>query len=231
MFRNALHLGSLGLASRAIILQIAVSLLVWPSSNTYGQTSRESSGLPTLKSSMVKSTLIPGLGEFGLGKIKRGRLFSQIEIALWAVLAQNKRTSSLYHSRLNSFAAIHAEVRREGQGSQFFIDVGDFDNIDAYNEHQLRNRQPARVYADRARYHWAWDSDKNRKRYRQFRIQRDTARMVGQFVIGGMVLNRIISVIDVKYLHGILQSGPDVSLRPRMGLQTQCIQLTIVCHL
>lgn len=163
---------------------------------------------------MLKSALVPGLGEFGIGRVSRGRLFSQIELILWLGLAGRRSAASLYQSRLESFAAIHAATSLPGKGRRYAIDIDGYESMDAFNEAQLRLRRPKRVYRDRERFNWKWDSHKNRRRYREFRIRRDTARKVGQFIIGAMVLNRLVSVIDVKYLCGISEELSRFEIMP-----------------
>ena len=193
-----------------------------------GQEIPPSPEYPPLKSSMIKSALIPGLGEFGLGKNSRGRLFTQIELVLWITLSGSKRAVSLHESKLHSFASEHAGVTLKGKSNQFYIDIGNFGSMDLFNEAHQRSRQPSQTYSDRARFNWEWDKGKNRQKYRRFRIQRDTARMVGQFIIGGLVLNRIISLIDIRYLYQISSNQAKISFTPSWNRENFNPQITLI---
>ncbi|MFQ6674266.1 MAG: hypothetical protein ACE5GH_05730, partial [Fidelibacterota bacterium] len=142
----------------------------------------------------------------------RGRLLTQTEVALWLILAESVRSANRYQSRLRSFGAVHAGVDFSGKNDQFFVNVESYSSMELYNEAQLRARLPNKVYREEEGYGWTWDSDDNRRIYRRFRVHRDVLRKAGQFVMGGMVLNRIVSVIDVTYLHRLRELRPDVSI-------------------
>ncbi|MEE9167647.1 MAG: hypothetical protein V3U24_09365 [Candidatus Neomarinimicrobiota bacterium] len=161
-------------------------------------------------------------------RVARGRLFSQIELLLWLGLAESRATASLYKMRLHSFAAMHGGTNLRGKSGQYIIVVGDYDSMDAYNETQQRRREPGNTYRDRQRFNWSWDSEDNRKRFRRFRVKRDTAKKVGQFLVGAMVLNRVVSVIDVRYLYGIREKLAIVTIRPTIQDDTLTPRVTVV---
>jgi hypothetical protein len=50
---------------------------------------------------------------------------------------------------------------------------------------------------------WSWDSGKNRKYFKKLRIRADRYKLAGKFIIGGVVLNHILSAVDVLYLQRI----------------------------
>ena len=63
-----------------------------------------------------------------------------------------------------------------------------------------RERLPADVYPDEENFTWRWDSNESREKYGTYWSRRNRADEIALFVMGGMVLNRIISVIDVSYI-------------------------------
>jgi len=204
------------LVSRKIVLKVWGSLFLCIPLWSFAQNTLVLSRTPSLKSSIVKSILVPGLGEFSLGKINRGRLFSQIELALWLTFAESRRRASLTESTLQSFAAIHAGAKLEQKSDRYYVDIGNYESMEAYNEAQQRYREPGEVYSKQAGFDWKWDKEMNRRKYRRYRIQKNTARMVSQFAIGGMILNRIISVIDVRYLVKASHSKSRITIQPFM---------------
>ena len=56
---------------------------------------------------------------------------------------------------------------------------------------------------EKRKYEWSWDSEENRKDYDQMRIISGVAKKYSKFAVGGMIANRIISVIDVLYLKNL----------------------------
>ncbi|MFQ6617004.1 MAG: hypothetical protein ACE5HZ_09650 [Fidelibacterota bacterium] len=175
--------------------------------------------MPAVAVSMVQSAVVPGWGEFRLGNLRRGRIFAQAELVLWVTLIQAGEAGKQYDARLRSFGSLHAGVSFSGKDDQFVTDVGNYASLDAFNQAQQRLRQPGRVYRDPENSWWSWDSEANRRTYRRFRVRRDTARKIGRFVIGGMILNRIVSIIDVTYLHRIHSPSSSLRLYPVLDPQ------------
>ena len=48
---------------------------------------------------------------------------------------------------------------------------------------------------------WQWDTVKHREKFESMRIQSDRLSLAGQFFIGGIILNHIVSAIDALYLY------------------------------
>lgn len=202
------------MASRKIAGLLAVVLMVGPAGLMSHPAGKGSPVPPPVGVSALRSAVLPGWGEFGLGKTKRARLFTKVEVVLWAALIQAGHDTRLYDARLRAFGTLHAGASFPGKDRKFITDVGNYMSLDDFNQAQQRLRQPDRVYRDPEIYGWSWDSDINRRRYRRFRVRRDTARKIGQFVIGGMILNRIVSVIDVTTLHRMRSSSSNLILYP-----------------
>jgi len=213
------------LDSKKIAVGVSIICFFWVPSLGSGQDTLFYPDLPPLRFSILKSALIPGLGEFDLGRNNRGRLFSQIELLLWISLLESNRRVSLHESNLQSFAANHAGAKLKGKDNQYYINIGNFESMVAFNEAQQRLRQSGEVYSDKIRYFWMWDEEKNRLKYRRIRIQKETIRRVSQFVIGGLILNRIISVIDIRYLYKISERNSGLSFHSSWNIENYGPQL------
>ena len=53
------------------------------------------------------------------------------------------------------------------------------------------------------KWDWQWDTEGNREKFEDHRIKSDKYTWATKFVIGGIVLNHIISAIDALYLQNI----------------------------
>jgi hypothetical protein len=69
-------------------------------------------------------------------------------------------------------------------------------NLVAYNDAKLQQRRVDLMYPEHAGFDWQWDNESSRKRYKQMRIKSDRAYRNSLFVVGGIVLNHLVSGID-----------------------------------
>tara|TARA_B100000035_G_scaffold312282_2_gene323419 strand:+ start:791 stop:1453 length:663 start_codon:yes stop_codon:yes gene_type:complete len=201
------------LASRKIVI-IALALILTASTGIYAQSTNYQE-VPLSKSkAMVRSLLLPGLGEMSVGQSRTGKIFTGIEIGLWLALAESYWSRNMYQSRLEAYAAVHADISLDARDDTFLLNVGNYMSTEAYNETKQRERLPADVYPDEENFTWRWDSNESRGKYGTYWSRRNRADEIALFVMGGMVLNRIISVIDVSYIFGNKAEGVEVSLLP-----------------
>lgn len=149
---------------------------------------------------MVKSALIPGWGQNVQNRAIRARAFRVSEILLWSTFFGTYTFSN--NERLNymSFASEHAGIDPSGKSHQYWVDIGNYKNIISYNEEHLRFREPENLYMTGTGFDWNWDTENNRKKFEDMRIHSDILTLTGNFLIGAVVLNHIISAIDALYL-------------------------------
>jgi hypothetical protein len=131
----------------------------------------------------IKSAILPGWGEYE-------STFSFVK-------------SSNIITTYQSIAAEHANVNIDGKNHQFWVDIGNYDSQYDYNDEHLRWREFDNLYPSEANWNWDWDTESKRKEFEDLRIESDRLKLVGKFFIGGIVLNHIISAIDVYYLKNI----------------------------
>ena len=80
------------------------------------------------------------------------------------------------------------------------VNLGHYNSMDEYNANKSRKRQVNEIYIKNDGNYWEWDSTNNRINYDKMRIKSVTYDKYAQFAIGGLILHRIISFIDVLYL-------------------------------
>ena len=165
------------------------------------------------KSPILKSLVIPGLGELSLGEKKRAKLFGGLEIALWLLVAESIQSKEKSRSNMISYAAIHAGASLKGKDHQFALDVANYLSVEDFNQEQQRMRLSGRIYSTDD-YNWKWDSQDHREEYWNYIRRRAKARKIGMFAIGGMIVNRIVSGINVSYLNKHKQSKTSIKFEP-----------------
>jgi hypothetical protein len=92
-----------------------------------------------------------------------------------------------------AMAALHAGVVGD-HSHDFYVDIGNWDNVDDYNEQRLQDREFDRLYTSTLDS-WEWDSKESRVQMEKIRIQSDKAFNSIYYLIGGIVLNHIASAI------------------------------------
>ncbi len=151
-------------------------------------------------SPVLKSMLVPGSGEFSLGNQKRGRLFFTSELVLLtgaigtATLASYERTAS------RAYAVEKAGVALDGKDSQFWVDIGNYDSRDDYNDEHLYWRDYYSLYSSDPADNWEWKKTSQREHYDEMRVNSERLWVASGFIIGGLVVNHLISMIDTRYL-------------------------------
>lgn len=151
----------------------------------------------------IKSAILPGWGEYDLNKSSRGNFFLTTEIIGVALTTFSYVKSSNIATTYQAIAAEHANVIGDGKNHQFWVDIGNYDSQIDYNEEHLRWRKFDNLYPNEANWNWNWDTEEKRKKFENLRIESDRMKLAGKFFIGGIILNHIISAIDVYYLKNI----------------------------
>ena len=156
---------------------------------------------------MVKSALIPGWGESDQGNYIRARIFRITEVFLWTSCASAYIFSHYERSSFIAFASEHAGINAKGKTHQYWVDIGNYQDINSHNEEHMRFREPKAIYDIGEGYDWIWDDESNRKKFENMRIHSDGLALTGRFILGAIVLNHIISSIDALYLARLEKIG------------------------
>ncbi len=141
------------------------------------------------------SLILPGIGEYYAGNFEYGKYQLAAEGALWVGYIGMTSYSSWLIADAHSFAGEHSGAAMRGKDKRFEVNLGNFLSMQEYNEAKLRNREYSLVYTN-PEYQWNWDLDENRNKFRSLRIRSDEFRDNAKFLIGGMVLNRLISAFS-----------------------------------
>ena len=151
-------------------------------------------------SPVIKSLILPGWGEYTLGFQKRAKVMALTESFIFVSILASYSSANRLEINYQAYAAQHAGVNNVGKNRQYWIDIGNYLSIDQFNEEHLRWRDFNAIYEQNNNWNWYWDDDNNRKSFEKMRIKSDTWKLRASFLVGGMVLNHIISSIDALYL-------------------------------
>lgn len=178
-----------------------------------GSSEKKSAGLAALY-----SLILPGMGELYADGFSSGKYFLIADGLLWITFAAFEVSGNSLRDDARAFAVSRAGVDLQGKDDQYFVDVGNFLNVDDYNQKQLRDREPDKLYDPAAGYAWQWDSDASRATYREQRIESDNMFNNNKFVVAALIANRVASAINavrsvIAYNNAIDDLLGDMSFR------------------
>ena len=160
---------------------------------------------------VAKSFLMPGSGERDLGYHKSSKFFMHSEIVLFASCYSAFKTSYLIEHKYISYAAKHAGATTPTD-DRYWTDIGNYNTNNDFDSEHLRMRDSKEgQWSD---HPWDWQSDHiKRKKFENMRIKSDKYFLVGKFLVGGIIMNHIISSINTLYILRI-NEGNTLSLKP-----------------
>lgn len=142
------------------------------------------------------SALIPGMGEYYVGHKTKAKFFFAVEAASWIGFVSYRVYSGWKKDDMVKFASDNANVSLDGKDDWFEDMVGFYDNIDQYNT-RGRVDDPERPYlVDNSDNHWSWIASRDQATYRHLKNRYREANRRSEFMIGLMIVNRIVSIID-----------------------------------
>jgi hypothetical protein len=145
---------------------------------------------------VVFSLLIPGAGEYYADGYSRGKYFTIAEAGLWMTYAGFQIYGTHVKDDARRYAAVYAGIQSEGKDDDFFVDIGNYNNVYQYNEKKLQDRRLDLIYDPSTGYAWDWQSTSNRLRYRDLRISSDDILYNSRFVIAAVIANHVVSAIS-----------------------------------
>jgi hypothetical protein len=147
---------------------------------------------------IIYSLLLPGMGELYAGNYSTGKYFTIAEGALWGTFIGMETYGSWQKNRYHSFAASNGSVNLAGKNDDYFSNISLYLNINDYNDDMARNGEFSKMY-NIQQENWNW-SAQDRRTYRAMWTSSESAYNNVRFVVGAMLLNRIISAINAVRL-------------------------------
>jgi hypothetical protein len=143
------------------------------------------------------SLILPGAGQWAMGEKNRAKFFLGSEFLLWMGYIGSNAYADVIQKNYQSYAAVHAGSNSQDKSEQYWIDIGSAENLYAFNEQQLRNRNLKAVYPESPANYWQWDSEGNQRYYNHLRVQEHDWERRATFIVGAFILNRVVSAIDI----------------------------------
>ena len=145
-----------------------------------------------------KSLILPGWGEKKLNINNKSKAHLLAEMILISSVMFTDSQYSSYRNDYRVYGADKAGVNWYGKSDLYAAHVGNYDSMDTFNNQQLLIFGPTAFIYYNESYSWDWQGDSiMRNRYDSLRNKSETYNEAKGFLIAGMLLNRIISFINV----------------------------------
>jgi hypothetical protein len=159
----------------------------------------EVSGKKNAGLAIIYSLLLPGMGELYAGNYSSGKYFTAAEGLLWISYIGMNTYAGWKKDDYKSLAVKNAGITTSGKDETYFSTIGDYENIDQYNNEKTLENNFSEMY-DAHKYYWKWNSTNDRKNYRNLWVKSEQAYNDVRFIVGAMIINRLVSAINAVRL-------------------------------
>jgi len=166
---------------------------------------------------IVYSLLLPGMGELYADAYDSGVYFTIADGVLWGTYVGMNVYANWQKDRYISYSQTNAGVTPENKDEDYYATIGEYLDIDQYNDQQAFEYNFDEMYNTETHF-WKWNTSEERKEYRDMWVSSEQTFNDVRFVVGALLLNRVISAINAvrlvsKYNNNLNQEvGWNVSL-------------------
>jgi hypothetical protein len=158
------------------------------------KTEKKSSGL-----AILYSLLLPGMGELYADGYESGKYFTIAEGVLWGTYIGMSIHAGNQKDNYKAYAKANASINTSGKDDDYFATIGEYQNIDDYNDQKASERNFDQMYNPET-FFWKWQSNEDRRTYRSMWTSSEQTYNDLRFVVGAMILNRVVSAINAVRL-------------------------------
>lgn len=144
---------------------------------------------------ILYSLLLPGMGELYAEGYDSGIYFTIADGILWSTVIGMNVYGNWQEDRYKSYAKVHAGIDPDGKDKDFFATISAYSSIDDYNNEKAFERD-FKSMLDKQKYYWNWNSNEDRRTYRNMWSSSEQTFNNIRFAVGGLILNRLISAIN-----------------------------------
>jgi hypothetical protein len=197
-------------AHHNLLLAVFLSVLLFPI------TVQTATAQPDTGRAVWKSMLVPGWGHYYVDREnwQRGQVHLAADAVLIASLLGFHARASNLQDQSFTLANLRAGINLDERDRMFRLAIGNFDDLQSYNDHQLRTRNWNRLIEEIPENRWNWEHEDDRRHYRELRERSERARQQVPAIISLLVVNRIVSGLSA-YMRAREQiNTPSVRIEP-----------------
>ncbi len=142
------------------------------------------------------SLILPGLGDLYAENLGTGKYFMGADAGLWLAYGGFNVYGQWLKNDAKTLAVQSASANFDAKDDKFEVNIGNFSDVLSYNDAKLRNREYDLLYDPKSNFAWQWSSDADRLHYKDLRNRGESTLKSSQFVLGALVINRVIAAIS-----------------------------------
>jgi len=176
----------------------------------------EAQSQPDPRVSFLRSLAVPGWGHYynDSDNWTRGQFHLGTDLVLIGSYFGLLARAGNLEDQFTTFAQHKAGVSINDRSRAFQLAIGQYDNLNEFNDFQLRSRNWNQILPDNQQNRWQWDSSVDRERYRELRESSDYARNQLPAISALLVINRVVSAISAYRQARDLPTGPELVFSP-----------------
>jgi len=148
---------------------------------------------------IIYSLLLPGMGELYADAYDIGKYFTIADGILWGTFIGMEVYSNWQQDNYQSYAAVNAGVDNNNKDADYYSTIANYTSVFSYNEEKALERNYSEMLDPETDF-WKWNSTAERQTYREMWTSSEQTSNDIQFVVGGLILNRIASAVNAARL-------------------------------
>jgi hypothetical protein len=148
---------------------------------------------------IVYSLLLPGMGELYAEAYDSGVYFTIADGVLWGTYIGIDVYANWQKDRYVAYAQSNAGISTINKDDLYYATIGEYQNIEEYNDEKAFERNFGDMYNTNT-YFWKWNTNEERKSYRNMWVSSEQSFNNLRFVVGALILNRVVSAINAVRL-------------------------------
>ncbi len=145
---------------------------------------------------IIYSLLLPGMGELYADNYSSGKYFTIAEGALWATFIGMNVYGNWQENRYKTYAQTYAGVNPDGKDEDYYATIGLYTSIENFTIMKKHLNADNDEMLNEQKFFWKWNSTEQRKTYRSMWTSSEQTFNDVRFVVGAMLVNRLISAIN-----------------------------------
>lgn len=148
---------------------------------------------------IVYSLLLPGMGELYADAYDSGVYFTVADGVLWGTYVGINVYANWQKDRYISYAQSNAGITTANKDEDYYATISEYLNIDEFNDAKAFERNFDEMYNSNTHF-WKWNTGEERKSYRDMWVSSEQSFNNLRFVVGALLLNRVVSAINAVRL-------------------------------
>ena len=148
---------------------------------------------------IIYSLLLPGMGELYADAYDVGKYFTIADGVLWGTFIGMEVYSNWQKNNYQTYATTNAGVDNSNKDADYYSTIANYTSVFSYNEEKALERNYSEMLDPETDF-WKWNSTAERQTYREMWTSSEQTSNDIQFVVGGLILNRIASAVNAARL-------------------------------